>query len=111
MALKLLNALLNQGDFDKAVEHLKAIPSTLEKRALNLTLEYLQSRLDPPVVPKNIDAAIELISVLEKAHLSGLARPPFDGKLSDLKAEALKLRPNSTKTPARHDREALLFGN
>ena len=104
LALKLLKALLNQGDFDKAVEHLNAITAaypSLDGKALNLTLEYLQSRLEPPVVPKNIVTALELISVLEKAHLSGLARPPLSDTYSNLKAEveALDLRRNSDKDP------------
>ncbi|MCK4850111.1 MAG: HEAT repeat domain-containing protein [Phycisphaerae bacterium] len=95
LALKLLKALLNQPAFDQAAEHLEAIaaaPSPLEEEALKLTLDYLQSLLDPPVASK---AAVELILVLENAHLPGLSQPPLSDTLSDLKAKALNLRRNS----------------
>lgn len=91
LALKLLKALLNQGDFDQAVEHLSSIASVQEE-ALELTLDHLQSSLEPPIASKNIDAAIELISVLEKAHLSALSRSPLSKRLGQIKADALKLR-------------------
>ena len=102
LALKLLNALLNQGVFDQAVEHLSTIAaarSTLEEEALKRTLDYLQSRLDPPVAFKSINAALELISALEKAQLPGLTRPPLSKKIDQLKAEALNLRQNLGTTP------------
>ncbi len=102
LALKLLKALLNQGDFDQAVEHLGAIavaPSLLEEDALNLALDYLQTRLDLPVASKNIAAALELISVLENAHLPGLSRPPLSDRLDQLKTKTLNLRQSSNKEP------------
>ena len=100
LALKLLNVLLHQGAFEQVLAHLEditTVSSRLEQEALDFTLDYLQTRLDAPSVSKNIDLAVELISVLENAHLPGLGQPPLLDRLHRLKTKAVGLRHESDK--------------
>ena len=86
LALKLLDALLHQGDFQMATAHIKDISASLqlEKEALGKALDYLQTLLDT----KNATSAAELIAILDTAMLPGLAKKPFKERFAKLKAHA-----------------------
>ena len=90
LALKLLDSLLHQGDFQLTAKHISDVsaPLQLEQEALGKCLDYLQTLLDS----KNADSAAKLISALEAASLQGLGRAPLDKRFSQLKDQARKLQ-------------------
>ncbi|NIA07398.1 MAG: hypothetical protein GWP14_07165 [Actinobacteria bacterium] len=90
LALKLLDALLHQGDFQQSVAHIKDISASLqlEQEALGTALDYLQTLLDS----KNAESAAELISALNAAALPGLGRKPLKQRFAQCKARFRNLQ-------------------
>ena len=91
LALKLLDALLHQSDFQMAAAHIKEISTSLqlEQKALGTALDYLQTLLDS----KNAASAAELISTLDSAALPALGRKPLKERFTQAKAQLRSLQP------------------
>jgi len=89
LALKLLDALLHQGDFPQAVAHIQDVTSSLpiEQEALTKALDYLQALLDSA----NTASAAQLLTVLDKASLPGLSKDPLKDRFELLKAQTRTL--------------------
>ena len=89
LALKLLDALLHQGDFSQAIAHIQDVTGSLpiEPDALAKTLDYLQSLLDSA----NAASAAELVSVLDKAALPSLRKDPLKDRFKLLQEQTRTL--------------------
>lgn len=90
LALKLLDALLHQGDFSQALAHIQDVTRSLqiEQQALTKALDYLQALLDAG----SAASAAQLLAVLDQGSLPSLRKEPLKDRFELIKAQTRTLQ-------------------